>query len=179
MFLVLRSSSSKPISHKKTIQSKPKPARSTRPKQKPAKKATSNSSKAGFRKTYKRSPGKTLVEGKRDQQERSQVIQKISRPEDEVVTYKGIDFQFREIIPSGRQVLVGPPSLTRFEKARITGARSLQLSLGAPPLMKIPEEIKDSVSLATLELKAKALPISIRRVLPNGMYQDIPATWLK
>jgi DNA-directed RNA polymerases I, II, and III subunit RPABC2 len=107
------------------------------------------------------------------------VIKKISRPEDEVVTYTGIDFQFREIIPSGKQVLVGPPSLTRFEKARITGARSLQLSLGAPPLMKIPEGIKDSVALASLELNAKALPISIRRVLPNGMYQDIPANWLK
>jgi DNA-directed RNA polymerase I, II, and III subunit RPABC2 len=45
--------------------------------------------------------------------------------------------------------------------------------------MKIPEEIKDSVALASLELYAKALPISIRRVLPNGMYQDIPANWLK
>jgi DNA-directed RNA polymerases I, II, and III subunit RPABC2 len=179
VFLVLRSSSSKPNPHKKTIQSKQKPAKSTRPKQKPAKKSTSNRSKAGFRKTSKRSPAKTLVEGKRDQQEGAQVIKKISRPEDEVVTYTGIDFQFRELIPSGRQVLVGPSSLTRFEKARITGARSLQLSLGAPPLMKIPQEIKDSVSLATLELNAKALPISIRRVLPNGMYQDIPATWLK
>jgi DNA-directed RNA polymerases I, II, and III subunit RPABC2 len=161
------------------MQSKQKPAKSTRPKQKPAKKAASNRSMASFRKTSKKSPAKTLVEGKRDQQERSQVIKRISRPEDEVVTYTGIDFQFREIIPSGKQVLVGPPSLTRFEKARITGARSLQLSLGAPPLMKIPQEIKDSVSLATLELNAKALPISIRRVLPNGMYQDIPATWLK
>lgn len=178
MFLVLRSSS-KPTPHKKTIQSRQKPAKATGPKQKPSKKASSNRSKASFQKASKRSSAKTLVEGKSDQQERSQVIKKSSRPEDEVVTYTGIDFQLREIIPSGKQVLVGPPSLTRFEKARITGARSLQLSLGAPPLMKIPEEIKDSVSLATLELNAKALPISIRRVLPNGMYQDIPTTWLK
>lgn len=161
------------------MQSKQKPAKSTRPKQKPSKKATSNKTKASSQKTSKRSSTKTLVEGRRDQQEQSQEIKKISRPEDEVVTYTGIEFQLREIIPSGKQVLVGPTSLTRFEKARITGARSLQLSLGAPPLMKIPEEIKDSVSLATLELNAKALPISIRRVLPNGMYQDIPATWLK
>jgi DNA-directed RNA polymerase I, II, and III subunit RPABC2 len=161
------------------MQSRQKPAKATRPKPKPSKKASSNRSKASFQKTSKRGSAKTLVEGKRDQQERSQVIKKISRPEDEVVTYAGIDFQLRELTPSGKQVLVGPPSLTRFEKARITGARSLQLSLGAPSLMKIPEEIKDSVSLATLELNAKALPISIRRVLPNGMYQDIPITWLK
>lgn len=178
MFLVLRSSSSKPNPHKKTMQPKQKHVKSTRPKQKAAKKTTSNRSKVSFKKTSKRSPPKTVVE-ERDQQEQSQVIKKISRPEDEVVTYTGIDFQFREIIPTGKQVLVGPPSLTRFEKARITGARSLQLSLGAPPLMKIPEEIKDSVALASLELNAKALPISIRRVLPNGMYQDIPANWLK
>lgn len=177
MFLVLRSSSSKPNPHKKTMQPKQKHVKSTRPKQKAAK-TTSNRSKVSFKKTSKRSPPKTVVE-ERDQQEQSQVIKKISRPEDEVVTYTGIDFQFREIIPSGKQVLVGPPSLTRFEKARITGARSLQLSLGAPPLMKIPEGIKDSVALASLELNAKALPISIRRVLPNGMYQDIPANWLK
>jgi DNA-directed RNA polymerases I, II, and III subunit RPABC2 len=159
------------------MQPKQKHVKSTRPKQKAAK-TTSNRSKVSFKKTSKRSPPKTVVE-ERDQQEQSQVIKKISRPEDEVVTYTGIDFQFREIIPSGKQVLVGPPSLTRFEKARITGARSLQLSLGAPPLMKIPEGIKDSVALASLELNAKALPISIRRVLPNGMYQDIPANWLK
>jgi DNA-directed RNA polymerases I, II, and III subunit RPABC2 len=177
VFLVLRSSSSKPNPHKKTMQPKQKHVKSTRPKQKAAK-TTSNRSKVSFKKTSKRSPPKTVVE-ERDQQEQSQVIKKISRPEDEVVTYTGIDFQFREIIPSGKQVLVGPPSLTRFEKARITGARSLQLSLGAPPLMKIPEGIKDSVALASLELNAKALPISIRRVLPNGMYQDIPANWLK
>jgi DNA-directed RNA polymerase I, II, and III subunit RPABC2 len=160
------------------MQPKQKHVKSTRPKQKAAKKTTSDRSKVSFKKTSKRSPPKTVVE-ERGQQEQSQVIKKISRPEDEVVTYTGIDFQFREIIPSGKQVLVGPPSLTRFEKARITGARSLQLSLGAPPLMKIPEEIKDSVALASLELNAKALPISIRRVLPNGMYQDIPANWLK
>jgi DNA-directed RNA polymerases I, II, and III subunit RPABC2 len=173
VFLVLRSSSSKPNPHKKTMQPKQKHVKSTRPKQKAV-----DRSKVSFKKTSKRSPPKTVVE-ERDQQEQSQVIKKISRPEDEVVTYTGIDFQFREIIPSGKQVLVGPPSLTRFEKARITGARSLQLSLGAPPLMKIPEGIKDSVALASLELNAKALPISIRRVLPNGMYQDIPANWLK
>lgn len=177
MFLVLRSSSSKPNPHKKTMQPKQKAAKTTRPKQKAAKTTTSNRSKVSFKKTSKRSFPKTVVE-ERDQQEQSQVIKKL-RPEDEVVTYTGIDFQFREIIPAGKQVLVGPPSLTRFEKARITGARSLQLSLGAPPLMKIPEEIKDSVALASLELNAKALPISIRRVLPNGMYQDIPANWLK
>ena len=179
MFLVVKSSS-KSNPPKKTTQPKQKSTRVTKPKQKPAKKATSDRSKVDSRNPPKMSPVKTLVERKTNQQESTQEIKKTSsRPEDEVVTYTGIDFQLREIIPSGKQVLVGPPSLTRFERARITGARSLQLSLGAPALLKIPEEIKDSVALASLELYAKALPISIRIVLPNGIYQDIPANWLK
>jgi DNA-directed RNA polymerase I, II, and III subunit RPABC2 len=32
--------------------------------------------------------------------------------------------------------------------------------------------------MADSELMAKALPISLRRILPNGQYQDIPITWL-
>ena len=106
-------------------------------------------------------------------------VKKSSRPEDEVVTYAEIEFELKEIIPNDTQVLIGPARITRFEKARITGARSLQLSLGAPAFIRIPHEVRDSISLATAELDAKAPPISIRRVLPNGVYQDIPIHWLK
>lgn len=104
---------------------------------------------------------------------------KSTRPEDEVVTYTEIDFELREIPAKGNQVLIGPQRLTRFERARITGARSLQLSLGAPSLIRIPNDVRDSISLAIAELDLKALPISIRRVLPNGIYQDIPIDWMK
>jgi DNA-directed RNA polymerase I, II, and III subunit RPABC2 len=104
---------------------------------------------------------------------------KSTRPEDEVVTYSEIDFELREIAAKGNKVLIGPQRLTRFERARITGARSLQLSLGAPSLIRIPNDVRDSISLAIAELDLKALPISIRRVLPNGIYQDIPIDWMK
>ena len=164
MFLVVKFSN-KTNPHKKAIQSK----------QKPAKKATPNKIKVAPQSSTKLSPANQ----KKIDRERSKEMQKVSRPKDEVVTYGEIEFQLREITPGGKQVLVGPTFLTRFERARITGARSLQLSLGAPALIKVPEEVKDSVTLASLELDAKALPISIRRVLPNGMYQDIPADWLK
>ena len=40
---------------------------------------------------------------------------------------------------------------TRFEKARIIGARSLQVSLGAPVLIDIPEGMIDPVEIAMLE----------------------------
>jgi DNA-directed RNA polymerase I, II, and III subunit RPABC2 len=76
-------------------------------------------------------------------------------------------------------VLIGPAWLTRFERARITGARSLQLSLGAPPLVKVPEHAASSIAVAVEEIEQKALPISIRRILPSGTYQDISIDWLK
>lgn len=119
------------------------------------------------------------VRQQKAQLQRDIPAKKSSRPEDEVVTYAEVDFELKEMVPNGNQVLIGPTRITRFEKARITGARSLQLSLGAPAFIRVPQHVRDSISLATAELDAKALPISIRRVLPNGLYQDIPIDWLK
>jgi len=78
--------------------------------------------------------------------------------------------------PKKEKVRIGPPRLTRFERARIIGARALQLALGAPPFIPLDPTVKDPMTLARLELEAKALPLSIRRVLPDGEYQDIPIT---
>jgi DNA-directed RNA polymerases I, II, and III subunit RPABC2 len=111
--------------------------------------------------------------------EQVEQTKKSSRPADEVVTYPEFEYELKEIAPQGSKVLLGPPWLTRFERARITGARSLQLSFGAPPLIKVPEEARSSIVLAVAEVEEKALPISIRRILPNGTYQDIPIDWMK
>lgn len=100
------------------------------------------------------------------------------RPEDEVVTYSEIEYELKEVPAQGSKILIGLPWLTRFERARITGARALQLSLGAPSLIK-PEGISSSIAIAMAEVDHKVLPISIRRVLPNGVYQDIPIDWMK
>jgi DNA-directed RNA polymerases I, II, and III subunit RPABC2 len=72
------------------------------------------------------------------------------------------------------QVMIGPPRLTRFEKARIIGARSLQLALGAPPFIKITTIMHNPIDIAISELDQKVLPINIRRTLPDGQYEDIP-----
>jgi len=72
------------------------------------------------------------------------------------------------------KITIGPPSLTRFEKARIMGARALQLSLGAPPFIEIPKDARISLDISMEELEKKVIPITIRRVLPNGDYQNIP-----
>jgi len=72
------------------------------------------------------------------------------------------------------KITIGPPTLTRFEKARIMGARALQLSLGAPPFITIPKNARISLDISMEELEKKVIPITIRRVLPNGDYQNIP-----
>lgn len=52
---------------------------------------------------------------------------------------------------------------TRFEKARIIGARALQVSLGAPVLIDIPENMIDPVAIAMLEFERDVLPITVKR----------------
>ena len=71
-------------------------------------------------------------------------------------------------------VTTGPPTLTRFEKARIMGSRALQLSLGAPPFIDFSKNISTSLEIAMEELHQRVIPIVIRRTLPNGDYQNIP-----
>lgn len=112
-------------------------------------------------------------------EEQDDRTKKSSRKADEVVTYAEYEYELKEIDAQGNKVLIGPAWLTRFEKARITGARSLQLSLGAPPLVKVPEHATSSIAVAVEEIERKALPISIRRILPSGTYQDISIEWLK
>ena len=79
-----------------------------------------------------------------------------------------------EITNNDGVVITGPPTLTRFEKARIMGARALQLSLGAPIFIEIPKNATTSLEIAMEELKQRVIPIVIKRTLPNGDYQNIP-----
>ncbi|HEX6293848.1 MAG TPA: DNA-directed RNA polymerase subunit K [Nitrososphaeraceae archaeon] len=95
------------------------------------------------------------------------------------VEYDEADYTLREISIQDQQILIGPKRITRFEKARITGARALQISFGAPLMIKVDIKSRSSISIAIEELETKSLPISIRRILPNGLYQDVPLEWLK
>jgi DNA-directed RNA polymerase I, II, and III subunit RPABC2 len=60
------------------------------------------------------------------------------------------------------------PYLTKYEKARILGQRAKQINAGAPPFVKVPENVIDGYIIAQLELKEKRIPFIIRRPLPNG-----------
>jgi DNA-directed RNA polymerase subunit K len=50
---------------------------------------------------------------------------------------------------------------TRYERARIIGARALQISMGAPPLVEM--ETNNPVKIARRELELDVLPITVRR----------------
>ena len=52
---------------------------------------------------------------------------------------------------------------TRFEKARIIGARALQISLGAPILIDVPEDIIDPIEISLLEYNKNAIPMTVKR----------------
>ncbi len=64
--------------------------------------------------------------------------------------------------PSGLKVTA--VEFTRFEKARIVGARALQISMGAPPLIMMPEGMRNPVQMAMIEFESDAIPLTVKRL---------------
>ncbi|MCC7553440.1 MAG: DNA-directed RNA polymerase subunit K [Methanobacteriaceae archaeon] len=52
--------------------------------------------------------------------------------------------------------------LTRFERARLLGARAIQISMGAKPLIEI-KGLLDPIDIAYEELKSNVLPLDVIR----------------
>lgn len=61
--------------------------------------------------------------------------------------------------------------MTKYERARILGTRALQIAMCAPVLVE-PEGETDPLQIAMKELKARKIPITIRRYLPDGSFED-------
>ena len=64
-----------------------------------------------------------------------------------------------------------PEDFTRYEKARILGARALQIAMNAPLLVKLSkedlEEINyDAIKIAEVEFNSGVLPISVNKPMP-------------
>ena len=119
---------------------------------------------------------KVRENGKEDltEKEIAQIDKECDIIRDREIITKDLPHERIEITSKDDQTLIGPPTLTRFEKARIMGARALQLSLGAPVFIEIPENATTSLEIAMQELKLRVIPIVIKRTLPNGDYQNIP-----
>lgn len=81
-----------------------------------------------------------------------------------------------EILPgSGEPVQaakrITTPYLTKYERARVLGTRALQIAMCAPVMVEL-EGLTDPLRIAMKELKARKIPIIIRRFLPDGSYED-------
>lgn len=62
-------------------------------------------------------------------------------------------------------------SYTKFEKARMIGSRALQISMGAPFLLKLADKDLEKIGynpieIAKLEFEEKVIPITVKRPLP-------------
>ena len=67
---------------------------------------------------------------------------------------------------------MNPNMFTKYEKARIIGARALQIAMGGPILINLEKEdfekIKyNPIEIAKMELEKGILPITIKRPLPK------------
>ena len=61
---------------------------------------------------------------------------------------------------------------TKYEEARIIGARALQISMGAPFLIKLNDKELEKIGynpieIAKLEFKENLVPIAIKRPMPR------------
>lgn len=66
---------------------------------------------------------------------------------------------------------------TKYEQARIIGARALQISMGAPILIKLTdEELKklgyNTIEIAKLEFQQGLIPIAIKKPLPGAIKKE-------
>ncbi len=65
--------------------------------------------------------------------------------------------------------MIETTKFTRYERARIIGARALQISMGAPVLIET--EKKEPIDIALTELDKGVIPITVKRTteLPKGV----------
>ena len=66
--------------------------------------------------------------------------------------------------------------MTKYERARLIGARALQISMGAPFLIKISEEELEKlgynpVEIAKREFEADVLTLTVKRPMPKRQEQ--------
>mgnify|MGYP000047012977 CR=1 FL=1 len=52
---------------------------------------------------------------------------------------------------------------TKYEQARIIGARALQIAMGAPVLIETPEGMTDPIDIALLEFEKGVIPLTVIR----------------
>ncbi len=74
------------------------------------------------------------------------------------------------------ELILNEEKFTKYEMARMIGSRALQISMGAPFLVKLGDkklaELNyNPVEIAKLEFKEGVLPITVKRNLPHEKAQ--------
>ena len=69
---------------------------------------------------------------------------------------------------------------TKYEHARIIGARALQISMGAPMMLKLnDEDLKkigyNTIEIAKLEFKQGLIPIKLKKPMPGTNRKELAA----
>jgi len=70
------------------------------------------------------------------------------------------------------RIILSSDYTTKYEKARLIGARALQISMGAPFLIKLSKKQLEDLKYNALEIAKKefdegVLPIEIKRLKPH------------
>ncbi|KAJ2454803.1 subunit common to RNA polymerases I, II, and III [Coemansia sp. RSA 2336] len=97
----------------------------------------------------------------------------IQHPDDQVEIF--LPDSNIEPLPSSERTTT--PYMTKYERARILGARALQISMNAPVMVELDGE-SDPYVIALKELRSKKIPFVIRRYLPDGSFEDWRVTEL-
>ena len=66
------------------------------------------------------------------------------------------------------------PILTKYERTKVIGLRTVQLQSGLLPFIKIPDHIVDYSTIAQMELNAKAIPFIIKRPISTNKFEYWP-----
>lgn len=71
--------------------------------------------------------------------------------------------------------------ISKYEYAKVIGMRAMQIASNSPLYLEDPFEDLvglSAIQLAEKEFAAKRLPLIVRRILPNGTYEDWPVNEL-
>jgi len=78
-----------------------------------------------------------------------------------------------KVVRNSKGVICDPmhttlPFITKYEKARMIGARAEQIDRGALPLVNVEPDVINGRIIAQMEFEQKKIPFIIARPLPNG-----------
>lgn len=100
-------------------------------------------------------------------------------PDEEDALVGNVDADFIPTDAAGQVQAPGQPNavrittkyMTKYERARLLGTRALQIAMCAPIMVELEGET-DPLKIAMKELKARKIPIIIRRYLPDNSFED-------